>query len=217
MRKNHPVISRDVILAAALKILNDDGLEGLSMRKLAAALDIEAMSLYNHVKDKRDLLDGLVDRVLSQIELPDDRLAWDRRLELIALGLYAALVQHPALVIVMATEKGQPTDLRVLKGMDSLVAILAVSGLNPALQVSAYRGLLATCFGFVLAATQGLSKTQAQAQEDWETRGVQAWNAEALPHLAGLAPQFLQTHADDDYKFMLGAYLAALKTESMGN
>jgi len=211
MFKNRPALTRDQILAVALKMLDEQGMAQLSMRKLAANLNVEAMSLYNHVKDKQDLLDGLCNLVLAQIELPEASLPWGQRLEAMALKLYAALIQHPALVIILASEQGNPSDPRVLGMMDSLVGTLAESGLSPQQQVNAYRGLLAMCFGFVLAHTQGLSKTKAQAQAEWDQWDSGKWDPEALPHLAQLAPQFMQTHADDDFKFILDAYLNGLR------
>lgn len=211
MRKSGSPLTRDQILATALKMLDEDGIAGLSMRKLASALNVEAMSLYNHVKDKRDLLDGLCNLVLAQIELPSESLEWSQRLEAIAINLYEALLQHPAIVIILASEEGRPTDIRVIQGMESLVGILSQSGLSPQHQVSAYRGLLAMCFGFVLAHTQGLRKSKAEAQAAWDQWDSHQWSSDTLPHLAELAPQFMQTHADDDFTFMLDAYLSALK------
>ena len=215
MRKTGAPLSRDQILAVALKILDENGITGISMRKLASTLDVEAMSLYYHVKDKQDLLGGVCDLVLSKIEHPNPALPWDQRLETIALNLYAALIQHPALVIILASEQGSPSDIKVMQGIDTLVAILAESGLSPQHQVNAFRGLLAMCFGFVLSHTQGLSKTKELAQAEWDKWDSSKWNADTLPHLAQLAPQFLQTHADDDFKFMLGAYLNALRSVSI--
>lgn len=211
MPKKRLPLSRERILDAALALLDEDGIDGVSMRKVASALKVEAMSLYNHVRDKQDLLGGVVNRVLAQLEPPDAALPWDARLEQIARRLYGALVQHPALVIVLASEQGRPSDPKVMQGMDGIIATLAEAGLPPPLQVSAYRSLLALCFGFVLAHTQGLSMTQSQAADvraEWDSA---QWNAGPLPHLAQLAPQFLQTKAEDDFAFMLGAYLNAVR------
>ena len=167
-RKTGKSLTREHILETTLRILDEEGLDGLSMRRLAARLDVEAMSLYNHVQDKRDLLSGVTDLALAQIELPEAGLPWNRRLEGFALGLYEALIRHPALVLVLASEQGGPSQLEVLHGIDSMVAALAESGLSPAQQVNAFRGLLAMCLGFVLAHTQGLRKTKEQAEAGWE-------------------------------------------------
>lgn len=211
MARQRKPLTREVVLAAALKILDEEGLAALSMRRVAAAVHVEAMSLYNHVADKQDLLNGLVDLVLAGITLPDPGLRWDARLEAIAHGIYAALIAHPALVVVVASEQGRPNDIRVLKGMDSILAALAESGLEPRQQVNAYRGLLSVCIGFVVAHTQGLTMSAAAAQAEWDRQGPTRWDAQLLPNLARLAPVFLETHAGDDFQFVLGAYLTALR------
>ena len=207
-------LNRTKVLAAALKILDAEGLAALSMRRLAAELGVEAMSLYNHVADRRDLLDGLTNLVLAQIPPPDPALPWQRRLEAIAMGLYGALLAHPPLVLLLAAADARISDPAVMGGLDMIAAALAESGLRPAQQVSAFRGLIALCFGFVLVHTQGLSSSKATAEVQWARWDSTQWMRPDLPHLARLAPQFLKTHADDDLRFMLKAYLDALAAQA---
>lgn len=209
-------LSRTKILEAALKILDAEGLAALSMRRLAADLGVEAMSLYNHVTDRRDLLEGVANLVLSKIKPPDASLPWQRRLEEIALGLYGALLAHPPLVLLLASTEAQVKDPTVMTGMDMIAAALAESGLRPAQQVSAFRGLIALCFGFVMAHTQGFSSSKAAAEVVWAGWDSAQWNRPDLPHLSKLAPQFLKTHADDDLRFMLKAYFTALAAQARG-
>lgn len=78
-RRRAGVLTRDRVCAAALELVDDEGLEALSMRRLAARLDCEAMSLYNHVRDKADLLDAVHAAVLGglQPETPLDAREWD--------------------------------------------------------------------------------------------------------------------------------------------
>ena len=66
-------LSRERVLTAAIGLADDGGIESLTMRKLARALGVEAMSLYNHVANKGDLVDAIVDRVISEIDLPPAR------------------------------------------------------------------------------------------------------------------------------------------------
>jgi len=216
MVKKRKAMSRERVLETALAVLDAEGLDALSMRALASELGVEAMSLYHYVESKNDLLDGVVDLVLTRIAPPDPARPWDERLEAIAIGLYEALIAHPALVLILATERGRPTDEVVLRGMDAIVAALAESGVSPARQVNAFRGLLAMCFGFVLTHTQGLSMKKAEAEKLWRQWDSTKWSPSELPHLAKLAPQFLKTHADDDFRFMLSAYLAALRAGARG-
>ena len=209
-------LTRLKVLEAALKILDAEGLSGLSMRRLAADLGVEAMSLYNHVTDRRDLFDGVTNLVLSKIKPPDPSWPWQRRLEEIALGLYRALLAHPPLVLLLVSMEAQVKDPTVMGGLDMIAAALAESGLRPAQQVSAFRGLIALCFGFVMAHTQGFSASKAAAEAIWARWDSSQWMRSDLPHLSKLAPQFLKTHADDDLRFMMKAYLTALNSQVRG-
>ncbi len=101
MSRSRPPLTRDEILETALKLVDEGGLEALSMRKLAAELKVDAMSLYNHVRDKDDLLHGLTNLVLGGIKQPEQDLSWRETLEYFAVSLYQALVEHPALVRVI--------------------------------------------------------------------------------------------------------------------
>ena len=69
---SRPPLSRARVLATAVELADRDGLDGLTMRKVGDALGVEAMSLYNHVANKGDLLDGMVDVVFAEIDLPTD-------------------------------------------------------------------------------------------------------------------------------------------------
>ena len=69
-------LTRDRVMRAALTLADTQGLDALSMRALGAALGVKAMSLYNHVKDKEDLLDGMVELVVSEIEAPSPAAPW---------------------------------------------------------------------------------------------------------------------------------------------
>src|SRR3954464_15951044 len=73
-------LTRDRVIQAAVTLADTHGVEALSMRKLGAALGVEAMSLYNHVANKDDLIDGVLDAILGEIELPPESLPWDDQL-----------------------------------------------------------------------------------------------------------------------------------------
>ena len=76
MARSKRPLSRDRVLRAAIKLADDEGIDSLSMRRLGLALGVEAMSLYNHVSGKADLLDGLVDIVFGEIDLACDNGDW---------------------------------------------------------------------------------------------------------------------------------------------
>src|SRR3954465_15348638 len=86
-------LSRERVLATAVALADESGLESLSMRKLGQALGVEAMSLYNHVAGKEALLDGMVDLVFAEIDLPAGG-DWKKSLRQRAISMRAALARH---------------------------------------------------------------------------------------------------------------------------
>ncbi len=82
-------LQRERVLEAALAVAEREGLQRLSMRLVARELNVSTMALYRHVANKADLLDGLVERLLAELELPDDSLPWDQRLRMLAIELRA--------------------------------------------------------------------------------------------------------------------------------
>ena len=88
-------LSRERILAAALEVADEQGIEALSMRKLGQALGYEAMSLYNHVANKGDLVDAMVDAVVEEIELPPAGNDWRDPVRRCAISAHDAFLRHP--------------------------------------------------------------------------------------------------------------------------
>src|SRR3954447_19923299 len=92
--KSRAPLTRDRVLDAAILLADEGGLESLSMRKLAKSLGVEAMSLYNHVANKGDLVDGMVDVVIGEIELPPETDRWDAAIRAYAIATHDQLVRH---------------------------------------------------------------------------------------------------------------------------
>lgn len=88
-------LDRDRILAAGIDLADEHGVDALSMRKLARHLGYEVMSLYNHVQNKTDLLDGMVDHVAGEIDAPAPDLGWRAAVRQIAVSAHEALLRHP--------------------------------------------------------------------------------------------------------------------------
>jgi AcrR family transcriptional regulator len=164
-------LSRERILDTALVIVDEEGIEALSMRKLGQALGYEAMSLYNHVANKDDLLDGILDLVLAEMEPPDP----DGGLPAIrasALSAHAALQRHPwAANMLMAPTRIRPARIRY---MEALLASLRHAGLSAETTYHAYHVLDAHIIGFSLWAS-----THGKMPEDIED--ARAWFDEMIP------------------------------------
>src|SRR6266480_7934077 len=87
-------LSRDRILRAALELADESGIESLTMRKLGQVLGFEAMSLYNHVANKNDVLDGILDLVLTESEPPSPTGDWDTAIRESAISVHETLRRH---------------------------------------------------------------------------------------------------------------------------
>jgi AcrR family transcriptional regulator len=97
-------LTRDQIVRAAVELLDADGIDGLSMRRLGGRLGSAATAVYWHVKDKANLVVLAADAVWAEVELPDvDAAGWRNAAEAMAHGLYAMIVRHPWLVPAMST------------------------------------------------------------------------------------------------------------------
>src|SRR5262249_8167930 len=90
-------LTRELVVTAAIELADRDGTGSISMRKLAQELGVEAMSLYTHVRSKDDLLDGMVEAVISMIPVDDDADAanWKGSLRQLALGARGVMLRHP--------------------------------------------------------------------------------------------------------------------------
>ena len=141
-------LSRERILRAALELADESGIESLSMRKLARELGFEAMSLYNHVANKDDVIDGILDLVLDETKPPSGADPWDAGIRSSAISVHAALRRHPwACTTVMAPGHMRPKRLRY---MDELLARLREAGFGAEETYHAYHVLDAHIFGFSL-------------------------------------------------------------------
>jgi AcrR family transcriptional regulator len=141
-------LTRERILRAALARADEGGIEALSMRKLAQALGFEAMSLYNHVANKNDLLNGILDLVLDETEPPPPDGAWDAAIRRSAISVHAALRRHPwACPLLMSPGHVRPARLR---HMDLLLGRLRGAGFSPETVYHAYHVIDGHVIGFSL-------------------------------------------------------------------
>jgi AcrR family transcriptional regulator len=141
-------LNRDRILQAALVLADEGGIESLTMRKLGQELGFEAMSLYNHVARKDDLLDGILDLVLAETEPPSPADEWAAAIRRSAISVHDALTRHPwACPLLMSPAHIRPARLHY---MDALLGRLREAGFSADATYHAYHVLDAHIFGFSL-------------------------------------------------------------------
>lgn len=142
-------LSRERILDAALALADAEGVEGLTMRRLAAELGVEAMTIYYHVPNKDAILDALVEHVIAEIELPQSGTAWRSALRSLALSAYEVLGRHRWATRLMLRGGGWPGPMR-LRYMDTILAFLTDAGFEPTVADHAYHAIEGHVMGFTL-------------------------------------------------------------------
>jgi AcrR family transcriptional regulator len=141
-------LSRELVLRAALDIADEGGLEALTMQRIGQRLGVEAMSLYRHVRNKEDILDGIVDLVFGEIELPADDVDWPSALRMRAVSTRDVLARHPWAVGLMESRL-QPGPAN-LHHHDAVLGILYGAGFSSPMATHAYSLLDAYIYGFAL-------------------------------------------------------------------
>ena len=177
-------LSRQRVLGAAVALADRGGVGSLSMRKLAQELGVEAMSLYHHVDSKDDILDGIVDVVFGEIELPAGEADWKGAMRRRAVSAREALRRHPwATALMESRSTPGPANVR---HHDAVLGVLRRAGFSVELAAHAYSLLDAYIYGFALQETSLPFATPEETAEVAQTI-MAAFPAGEYPHLAEIA------------------------------
>jgi AcrR family transcriptional regulator len=203
-------LTRERILQAALAFADANGIESLSMRKLGEAVGVEAMSLYNHVPSKADLLDGLIDLVFGEIELPVSSDSWQRAMRQRAIAVRAALKRHRWAIGLM--ESRSSPGPATLRHHDAVLGCLRQAGFPVALAAHAYSVLDGYIYGFALQEASLPFDTGEESSELAQALLAQ-FPADEYPHLAEFTFQHVLQPGYDyasEYEFGLDLILDGL-------
>ena len=174
-------LSRDQVLRAAVGLADEGGIDALSMRKLGQVLGVEAMSLYNHVKGKPDLVDGMIDIVFSEIGLPADGSGWKQAMRERAVSARQVLGRHRWAIGLM--ESRQSPGPATFRHHEAVLSCLRAAGFSVELTAHAYSLLDSFIYGFALQeASLPFSSGDAAADEI-----ARHMPASEYPHLAEIA------------------------------
>jgi AcrR family transcriptional regulator len=179
-------LTRERVLRAAMGLADRDGIESLSMRKLGHALGVEAMSLYNHVRNKEDMLDGMVDIVFSEIDLPADEADWQLAMRNRAISARQVLLRHPWAIALMESRStpGQAN----LRHHDAVLGSLRGAGFSIEQAAHTYSILDGYIYGFTLTEV-ALPFRDAEGAAAVAENIFQAFPAKEYPHLAEIATE----------------------------
>jgi AcrR family transcriptional regulator len=141
-------LSRERVLAAGVAFADEHGIEPLTMRRLAESLGAKAMALYNHVANKEDLLDGMIDLVFGEIDLPSATDGWKVAMRQRAIAVRTALSRHRWATGLM--ESRSAPGPATLRHHDAVIRCLRDAGFTPALTAHAFAALDSYIYGFAL-------------------------------------------------------------------
>jgi AcrR family transcriptional regulator len=174
-------LTRDRVLRAAMDLADEGGIEALTMRKLARALGVEAMSLYHHAANKDDILAGIVDLVVREIELPAREGHWKAAIRASAISAHRVLRRHAwACNLLMSGPRVLPARLRHI---DALLGRLGEAGLPDEVTDLAYHALDSHILGFTLWQA-GYTSAFKDLPPDFATTFLRDLSIEDYPHLA---------------------------------
>jgi AcrR family transcriptional regulator len=209
--KRRATLSKERVLKAAVSLADKGGIEALSMRKLAMKLRVEAMSLYNHVANKDEILDGIVETIVAEIELPslgdDWRLAMRRR----ATSAHEVLLRHPwATMLIVSRANVGP---RMLRYVDSTIGCLVEAGFSYATADHAWNAIDSYVYGFTL------QKLNFPFEPEEYAEVAKAYlpqiPADQYPYLNGLSREVITGRHDGLHDLQFGLDLVLDGLESM--
>lgn len=223
-----PRLSRELILDRAIDLIDRHGVTALTMRRLGAELGVEAMSLYRYVNGREDLLEGVVDRLVSSIDLePGGRMApadgWQAFLQWLAHDVRRLALDHPAAFPLVATRHPAAPwlrpPLRSLRVVEQFLDGLRTRGFNDTQAVAAYRSFSSFLLGHLLleSAMRGAEMSYAEEPVDEGDaslpNGDQNLDLDAYPTVHRLRPQLTEDHTEAEFEEALEHLLVRMDLE----
>lgn len=200
-------LTRERVLRAAIELADRDGVDAVSMRRLGAELGVEAMSLYNHVPNKAALLDGIVETVINDIDLPEDITDWRACIRDMAHSYRKIALEHPNIVPLVATRPFNT--IPSLRPVEAGFEIFERAGFDPETSLHAFRTLAGFVTGYTLAET-GTFFGEAEG-EDQLTLGDLP--SDDFPRLREVGPFMTSTDHGAEFEFGIDVLLTGLEAK----
>jgi AcrR family transcriptional regulator len=204
-------LSRERVLRAAIVLADRGGIESLTMRNLGQKLGVEAMSLYNHVANKDDILDGMVDVAFSEIDLSSAGTDWRAAMRRRAISAREMLIRHPWAVGLM--ESRSTAGPATLRHHDSVIGSLRQAGFSIEMAAHAYSVMDSYIYGFALQQMNLPNAAREQAPEVAKAF-LHQFRADEYPNLAEMVVEHAMKpgyHYANEFEFGLDLILDGLE------
>jgi TetR/AcrR family transcriptional regulator, tetracycline repressor protein len=221
-------LSRDAILEAAIEYVDTHGLGALTMRRLGEVLGVEAMSIYHHVNGREDLLEGIVDRIVSGVRVPPYEPlgpadGWQTFLQHVAHAVRQIAVDHPALFPLIATRPPSAPwlrpPLRSLDLVEDFLAGLVERGVDDGDAVEVYKVFASFLLGHLLLEVAEQGASTSPDGESLDEGGAAVGNGESKlslddhPTVLRLAGRLKQHDAEAEFEKSIEALLDRLDAQ----
>jgi TetR/AcrR family transcriptional regulator, tetracycline repressor protein len=197
-------LSRRRVLEEAVRLVDREGLEALTMRRLGAELGVEAMSLYNHVPNKSALLDGMVEVLLGELEIPPKDRSWEERIREGYRAFRRLAHEHPYVFPLLVARPPDTMDGVWL--VEEFLRTLQEAGFGKERALHAFRALSSYTFGYAMAEIRGFA-----LEPDGSRLGAHRLSPDEFPRLSELKPQLEEVDHDAEFEFGLDLILDGLQ------
>ena len=207
-------LTRDRVVRAAIKLADEAGFESLSMRRLGQELGGEAMSLYNHIANKDDLLDGIADVVVSEIEVPAKGAEWKSAMRRRAISAREVFARHPW-AIGLFESRTTPSQAR-LDYPEAVVGCLREAGFSPAMAIHAFNALDSYIYGFAIQEKSFAFPASGEEFAGVAEAALGQLPADKYPYLREVITEYILKQGydyGDEFEFGLDLILDALERQ----
>jgi AcrR family transcriptional regulator len=206
-------LSEDAVVDAALAILNSEGLEAVTMRRVAAALDTGAASLYVYVPSREGLLQAMQDRIIATIELESlDPSRWRAQLHALLERMHRALVAHPGIAATFMA--APPTTESTLRLLENLLGILVGGGLDP--QDAAWAADIFTLLVTYAAIEDDVRRADRQELADDLYKMFAGLPTDRFPLITAHATQLVAGNSDERFRFAVDVVIDGMLARAAG-
>ncbi|MBM7798736.1 AcrR family transcriptional regulator [Microlunatus panaciterrae] len=209
-------LTRDRVMAAALRLVDDEGLDALTRRRLGQEFGRNAMALYRHAPDRAALLDGIVELVLNELDIPDGGQDWQTQLSRTAHDFRRLGLAHPHVVSLIVTRPlSTPLGLRplgTLRPLERLLRVLTDAGFPPPLALRVYRLYIGFLYGHMLTELQELV-ADPEETNDLLRLGLHRLPAKEFPLTRGLASELAHYDGEAELDQGLAVLFTGLRAE----
>lgn len=208
-------LSKERVLATALELVDSEGLDALTMRRLGQELDCDPMSLYRYAENRAALLDGVSELVFNELEIFPHDPDWKAQLRRIAHDLRLLALRHPNVVPLLVTRPlSTPLGLRplgTLRPLEQILSLLVDAGFEPTDALHVYRAYYGFLYGHILNELQEFI-VDPEENEALLRLGLHRLPAKDFPRLRALAPVLADYDGADELDQGITILLSGLES-----